>query len=353
MKLVLVHNLKPGMTVGKDVYDSNNLLLTPAGAKLTDKIISSLLLHSILSIYVLEEQKNSQEPLQQKIPQAHDRLREFEKEIKRTTSTLKNQINDVVTKNSPFRPDELLSHTAALFTDDMTTIRLFDMLHHMRSYDDSTFIHSVNVALICNVFGKWMNLDKTELDVLTLCGLLHDIGKLCIPDSIVKKPGKLSKEEYDVIKRHPFKGYELLKSHKELDPRVAQAALMHHERCDGTGYPTGCYRRSIPDYALIVAIADVYDAMTSKRVYRDALSPFKVIHILEQEGIQKYDPHYILTFLEQIINSFVNTDVMLSSGQKAHIIFINKEQLSRPVVKTGNRIIDLSKDRSLEIEAII
>ncbi|MDO5292418.1 MAG: HD-GYP domain-containing protein [bacterium] len=361
MKQVLVHNLVPGMTVGKDVYAENDLLLTPAGAKLTNHTISSLLLHSILSVYIKEEPVSEKrepvkKPNMQKSSLAFTETKEFQrfsKNFKNTTESLKGQINDVVTKNASFSPDLLLTQTSELFSQDMTTICLFDMLHHMRHYDDSTYVHCINVALICNVFGKWLELPQKEIEVLTLCGLLHDIGKLDIPDSIVKKAGKLTPDEYKVIQRHPYKGYLLLKDHAELDPRIAQAALLHHERCDGTGYPTGCSRNRITDFALIVSIADVYDAMTSERVYREALSPFKVIKILQDEGVQKYDTHYFLTFLHQIVNSYVNSDVLLSDGTKAHVIYINKMDLSRPVVKTASSIIDLSKERTLEIEAML
>ncbi|MDO5520294.1 MAG: HD-GYP domain-containing protein [bacterium] len=361
MKHVLVHNLIPGMIVGKDVYADNNLLLTPAGAKLTNNTISSLLLHSILSVYIMEDPLPKKEEPAQKpnVPQANlnftetEQFKRFSRNFKNTTESLKGQINDVVKKNSSFSPDVLLTQTSELFTPDMTTICLFDMLHHMRHYDDSTYVHCINVALICNVFGKWLNLPKKEIEVLTLCGLLHDIGKLDIPDSIVKKRAKLTPEEYKVIQRHAYKGYLILKDHPELDPRIAQAALLHHERCDGTGYPTGCSRNRITDFALIVSIADVYDAMTSERCYREALSPFKVIKILQDEGIQKYDTHYFLMFLHQIVNSYVNSDVLLSDGTKAHVIYINKMDLSRPVVKTETSIIDLSKIRDLEIESML
>ncbi len=347
MKLILIHNLKPGMIIGKDVFAGNGLLLMPAGTVLDSSSISTLRLHSITAIYIKETA-----PVSIPTPETTKNFEQFAQEFERTTVVLQNQINEVVTKNICFCPESLLSETSTLFSEDMTAIGLFSMLHNMRNYDDSTFVHSVNVALICNVFGKWLQLPPEELEVLTLCGLLHDIGKIFIPDSIIKKPGKLTEKEYDIIKQHPLKGYEFLKTHQELDPRIAQAALMHHERCDGTGYPTGSTRNTIPDMAQIVAIADVYDAMTSRRVYRGPISPFKVIRILEEEGIQKYGPHYFLVFLEQIINTFINTDVYLSNGQKAHVIFINKHQLSRPVVQIADEILDLSKHPSLDIESI-
>lgn len=362
LKHILVHNLVPGMIVAKDVYSSSNLLLSPAGANVTTRMISTLLSHKISSIYIDGEENvpitkstlNGQQtddihtPFSESIP-----YKQFSQNFKFTTDHLKDQINDVITKNAPFQPDLLLAETTKLFQSDMTAIRLFDMIHHMRHFDDSTYVHSINVALICNVFGRWLNLSEKDVEVLTLCGLLHDIGKVEIPDSIIKKPSSLTKEEYDVVKRHPYKGYQILSKHKELDPRIAQAALLHHERCDGSGYPTGCKRNKITDFALIVAIADVYDAMTSNRVYRAALSPFKVIKILEDEGIQKYDPEFFLKFLEHIVNTYINSDVLLNDGRKAHVIFINKNNLARPIVKISSSIVDLSKVPHLEIEAIL
>ena len=218
MKLVLIHNLKPGMIVGKEVFAQNGLLLIPAGTVLDSSSISTLRLHSITAIYIKETATALIST-----PKTDKSFEQFAREFQRTTVVLEDQINEVVTKNIPFRPKSLLSETSTLFSEDMTTIRLFTMLHNMRNYDDSTFVHSVNVALICNVFGKWLQLPPEELEVLILCGLLHDIGKIFIPDSIIKKPGKLTEKEYDIIKQHPLKGYEFLKTHQELDPRIAQA----------------------------------------------------------------------------------------------------------------------------------
>ena len=126
----------------------------------------------------------------------------------------------------------------------------------MREYDDETYVHSMNVALICNIFARWLRMSEEEIAKATTSGLLHDIGKIKIPDSILKKPDKLTKQEFNIIKRHPQEGYRLLLDSK-LDEDVLNAVLMHHERCDGSGYPFGLMANQIGTYAKMVAIADV------------------------------------------------------------------------------------------------
>jgi len=211
-------------------------------------------------------------------------------------------------------------------------IRTFHMMHKIRKYDDATFIHSLNVAILCNMFGHWINMPLDDLDVLTLAGLLHDVGKMKIPEEIIKKPGILTEEEYTEIKNHPRRGYNLLKPMK-LDERIKKVALMHHERCDGSGYPDGLRGDQIDEFAKIVAIADVYDALTSARVYRGALCPFEVINmVVEQDGDKRFDPKYLHPFLEGVVKSFIGCEVVLSDGEKGTIVAMHADELARPSV---------------------
>lgn len=119
----------------------------------------------------------------------------------------------------------------------------------MHSSDDSVYVHSLNVSLICRQIGKWIKADDATLDMLTLAGLLHDIGKLKIPTELLNKPGKYTDEEFAQVRLHTQYGYELLKP-LPLDAHIKLAALSHHERCDGTGYPSGLTTNDIDPYAL-------------------------------------------------------------------------------------------------------
>jgi len=222
----------------------------------------------------------------------------------------------------------------------------------MRGYDDMTYTHSMNVALICNVIGNWLRMNEKDLKVLVTCGLLHDIGKLRVPNDIITKPGKLTVQEYEIVKKHPQYGYEMLKD-KKLDRRVKLAALQHHERFGGTGYPYGLMGSDIEYFSSIVAVADVYDAMTSNRCYRKGICPFKVIGILEQDK-DAYEPGVLYLFMERTIEAYVNTEVLLSNGEQGKVVLLNKSLLSRPVVMTDKgTIYDLSKDFRMSIEALI
>ena len=276
----------------------------------------------------------------------------FSQKFDSCTTMLHTALNDCILRAKKLETDKLLAGTLDLFASHTTTLSMFDMLHNLRQIDDSTYAHSVNVAIISRMLGNWLGFSEDAQNTLTLCGLLHDIGKSRIPASIIGKPGRLTSEEFEQIKRHPLLGYELLKN-QPLDPHIKNAALMHHERCDGSGYPFGLYASDIDDYASIIAVADVYDAMTADRCYRLGLCPFEVIAQFEQEGLQRYKPRYILTFLEHIAHTYLHNRVLLNNGQTGEIIFINK-RLTRPTIQIApSRFINLEEHPELYIQAII
>lgn len=359
MPRILTQDLIPGMVTAEDVFTYNNQLILPKDLELTDKTITKLEFYSILSVRIKEESLDVDLPKEfpdnisysDKIKASADFI-EFKETFDHTVSQLKVSINDIVLRRSPVDTDTLLADTKQLLSNSTSGIHIFDMLHNMRQYDDPTYTHALNVSLICNVFGKWLGLSEQDTDTLTLCGLLHDVGKLLIPDNIIQKPAKLTQAEYSIVKTHTLEGFNVLKD-LDLNDHIKNSTLMHHERCDGSGYPLGLSADRIDPFARIVAIADVYDAMTSARVYRGPLCPFQVISIFESEGLQKYDSASILVFLEYIVNSYLNNRVRLNNGLEGDIVLINKLDLSHPMVHCGSHYIDLSHEHGLYIEAIL
>lgn len=359
MKRISAFQLVPGMKVAKDVFDANNKLILQKDTVLNDLSIIKLDLYGILSIYVEDAasdavafaRPNSSQTYNERI-RSSEEFKKFRKSYNIEVENLKNTLNNVITKNAPLNVEELLDHSLKIASDVNGHVHLLDMLHNMREYDDSTFSHCLNVGLICYIFASWLKLSPEEVELATACGLLHDIGKLLVSIDIIKKPGKLTDEEFQEMRKHPASGYKLLVS-QHVDENIFNAALMHHERCDGSGYPFNLRENQINKYAKIVAIADVYDAMTSARVYRDALCPFKVIEIFEEEGFCKYDVNYILTFLENVVNSYIRNHCLLSDGREGDIIFINKHKLSRPIVQCGADYVDLSNTPNLHIECLL
>ncbi|MBO6133177.1 MAG: HD-GYP domain-containing protein [Lachnospiraceae bacterium] len=356
MPRIMTQHLVPGMIVAEDVFAFNGQMIIPKDMVLTDKAITKLEFYSVVSVRIKEEsasitpEEREEETYSQKIKNSAE-YKEFKANFEESVEEFHDNVNDIVTKNV-INTDALLSESEKVLDENPNGIHIFDMLHNMRMYDDSTYAHCMNVSLICNVFGRWLKFPDEDLKVLTLCGLLHDIGKLKIPGEIVGKPAKLTDEEYKIIKTHTLEGYNILKK-LPINPHIKNAALMHHEKCDGTGYPVGLTTDRIDPFARIVAIADVYDAMTSARVYRGPLCPFKVIEIFESEGLQKYDPKYIMTFLEYIVNTYMNNRVKLSNGMEGDIVLINKLNLSHPMVRVGDKFINLSEQTDISIEAII
>lgn len=356
MPRILTQDLVPGMITAEDVFSYNNQLILPKDLKLTDKSITKLELYSVISVRIKDEatevveEEPENETYSQKVKSSKE-FKEFMYKFDASVNSVQSTLSDIV-KNNNIDKKKLMSAPEKLLAANPSGIHIFDMLHNMRMYDDPTYAHSLNVALICNVFARWLDYSDEDVELLTLSGLLHDIGKIEIPPEIIQKPSKLSLEEYNIIKQHTIKGYNLIKD-LDIDERVKNAVLMHHERVDGSGYPLGLKGDKIDDFAKILAIADVYEAMTSARVYRGPMCPFKVLNILESEGFQKYDSNFIITFLEYIVNTYLNNTVLLSNGMTGTIVLINKLDLSHPMIHCGTSYIDLSHEHGVNIEAII
>ncbi len=189
---------------------------------------------------------------------------------------------------------ELVEIPKLLISETRTSIQFFDMI---QIYVRST-IRLRSFPECCNDrknVRKMAEFQRRRFRHPDIGSALHDVGKFLIPSDILNKKEKLTDNEFALIKQHPVLGYDLLKE-LNIDYHVKQAALSHHERCDGSGYPLGLKTNEIDDHAMIVSIADVYDAMTSARKYRTPLCPFEVIAEFEKDGLSKYKPQYILTF---------------------------------------------------------
>lgn len=376
MKEYQTKNLLPGMVTATPVRTKRGQLIINPNVELTRTLISRLEFYGIASVQITED-KQAAAPMETpkdpayfpaKIPvsapspvsdasysqklKSSPEFQRFQVDFTLRSQDLKNCFDAYLSDGGTVNKEELLSKTISLVGPKQTTLDVFDMLHNMRQVNDSTYAHSLNVAIISRIIGKWLHFSNEELDTLTLAGLLHDIGKTKIPDEVLNKDGKLTDEEFQMIRNHPKYGYDILKS-QPLNSHIKKAALMHHERCDGSGYPMGLTMEEIDDYALIIAIADVYDAMTAARSYRAPLCPFEVIAEFEKDGLQKYKPKYILTFLENIANAYQNNRVMLSDGTSARIVLLNHRRLSKPLVQLDDgACIDLEKS-PLYIKAII
>lgn len=226
-------------------------------------------------------------------------------------------------------------------------------LNSIRSIDEYTYSHSINVSLLCSLIGSWLNLNEVQRKCLSYCGLLHDIGKSKISHAILEKPGPLSPKEFEEIKKHSILGYKILEGNVAISKDIMLSVLMHHEREDGSGYPFGIKGNQISLYAKITAIADVFDAMTSDKVYRKRQTPFDVFAMFESEYLTKCDTNILLTFLRRIADYYIGSRVRLNNDDYGEIVFINQKAISKPIIRLDDlSIIDMSKEKSLFIAEI-
>jgi diguanylate cyclase len=173
--------------------------------------------------------------------------------------------------------------------------------------------HSERVSMYCRLIGEHLDLKDDELDELELAGKLHDIGKISIPDAILKKPGKLTATEWKIMKEHTVNGYQILRAADDYS-NLADYALTHHERWDGTGYPNGLSGEDIPLFSRIIGVADAYEAMTADRPYRKAMDPKEAVKELIQCAGSQFDERLVDIFVHKVLTSITEDLVTTDSN---------------------------------------
>lgn len=362
-KKILTKEAVPGMVVAEDIYGLYDSLIIPAETELTNHSITRLKFYAVDEFYILikedgkpelrVEQKEAFSDSYSEHTKKTPEFKKFHKSFQTFNGDFKKQVS-IMDGNlkEPIDEEELLSSMEGILGHARNGMHIMHMMHCMRDSDDATYTHSLNVALLCNAFGHWLKYSKEDIVTLTLAGLLHDIGKLAVPSTIMMKPGTLTHMEFEAIKNHSRQGYLLLENEK-LDKRIKLAALQHHERIDGTGYPDGLKGDEIDDFAQIVSIVDIYVAMISPRIYRHAICPFEAMSVFEQEGFDKFKPQFILVFLENMANIYVNCSVRLSDDRIGEIVMIDSKNITKPMVKIEDEFVDLAKEKDLFIKELI
>lgn len=231
--------------------------------------------------------------------------------------------------------------------------QIVDCVMQVRSVDEYTYHHCVNVSMLAMMIGRWMRVPEHDLPDLVKAGLLHDVGKSRIPLSILNKPGPLDAREKAEMKRHAEYGYQILRQAPDVVPEVAVAVLTHHEREDGSGYPLGLRADKLNLKAKILAIADVFDAMTANRSYRRHEPVFRVFDLMQNGSFGQLDPIVLEVFLTNITHYYVGRKVRLSNESVGEVVFMNRMDFSRPVLQTDKGFIDLMTDKKLSIVDLV
>jgi HD-GYP domain-containing protein (c-di-GMP phosphodiesterase class II) len=341
------------MKVGRTIYSTEGRPLLVSGMVLNENYIQRLRDYGIGSIIIkddmfeeIEEPPDiiSEQTRLESVKTVREVFRNFETKKRIDLKTVQETVNNLI--------DEVLSNRDLLmnFSD-------------IRSYDDYTFCHSVQVCVLSIITGLSMGLDQLKLKELGAGALIHDIGKTRLDKELLNKPGQLTPEEYNEIKRHSETGFEILRANREMSLLSAHIAFQHHERWDGQGYPRGLRGEEIHPYSRIVSVADVFDALVADRPYRKAFSTNQAISLMRRMSGTQFEPTILEVLISNIAEFPIGSVVTLSSGEIAVVVDTNKEKPTQPVVRvvfnkrwkplTTVREIDLIKDTSVQISRIL
>ena len=340
--LISVDKLEMGMILEKDVIEENTgVILVAKDMGMTKTVIERLSKYGIDKVSIKEEE----------IPAGkyNDSLMDKYMDVEKNLDLIFTEI-----KNGKRLESQRLVEEMKDFVEEIINER--DILTQMRllkKRDDYTFNHSLGVSTLAASMGKWLNYSDEEIRELSIAGLFHDIGKLKIPDEIINKPGDLTEEEFEIVKKHSTYSGDILEETGEFNNDIILGVLQHHEKMDGTGYPDGIKGDKIHRYGRIIGICDIYHAITSRRVYRDRENPLKVADYIRSEGFTKLDPHMTAVFLKNISKCYVGNKVILNTGEIGEIVYIYPQDDTKPIVKVGDGFVDILKEKDVEVVDII
>ena len=330
MRLVSIQNCSEGMILARPIYDNRNLLLLNEGKTLTKVFIQKLINTGINHIYI-------QSDLTADISLKDDISVQVRNNATVKIESLLKSIAASNHKSKAVTHGALVKEFKTIFDQMMdelkSTQQLMNLLTHLQVKDEYVFEHSLNVTLYTIAIAKKLQFKEKDLYNIGLGAMLHDVGKLFIPKEIIDKPGKLTDEEFREIQKHTEHGFELLRKEQEIPLLAAHCAFQHHEKLDGTGYPRGLKGENIHYYAKVLAVADVFDALTSHRCYRKAMLPHEAMEILMAGTHIHFDSKVIEAFKAAIALYPIGITVKLNTGETGVVVAYNNQLPQRPVIR--------------------
>lgn len=322
MRFVSVEKVIDDMVIAKDLFRADGTIVLGKGVKLKGRYIDRIKELGIKHIYI--EDNTIPEVIVKDI---------VKEETRQDGIVLIKNVMDNLTLSDHISVEEVKETVNEIVNQLMKNDEIVINLAEIRATDDYTFGHSVNVGVLSIVTGISMGYLKDDLMELGVGAILHDVGKMRVPQEILQKPGKLTNEEYDEIKKHTIYGYDILKSNDGISETSKRIALLHHERFDGNGYPNEISGEKIHQFARIVSVADVYDALTTDRVYKDKIKTYQAIEYMISAGGHQFDYNIVRKFLSNIAIFPLGKGVILNTGQKGYVVKVRKDFPTRPVIK--------------------
>ncbi|OMF38835.1 phosphohydrolase [Paenibacillus sp. FSL H8-0548] len=332
-----------GKKMKNDILNTYGVTIVPAGAILTRESLNVLINHRIdLSLLNFDLDKKHVEENSMQIG-----------ELVQQTVTVSKDLFESILVSRKVPLIEIRNGVLPAILQLSKNPDIFELFEAVKAKDDYVYQHNVGVGIISTLIGRWMNLDDTELSILSLAATLHDVGKVKLPLEVLNKPGKLNEVEFQLIKKHTILGYELLKGTTGLSMRIARVALQHHEREDGKGYPLGLKKENIDLFSSIVAVADIFHAMSSRRPYHEPLSFHEIVSQMSEGRFGALNPQIVSLFIENLMKRLVGKQVLLTDGREGEVVYINPHNIETPLIKLADYFLDLSQARDIQIKSII
>jgi len=360
MKAARVTEALIGNMIAEPVFSEQGNMLLKEGVVINQHVLDKLLIHEIDYVYIFDALMQGIEPTS---------LVDEEK-LQESVTVVKNVFDDVL-------HNERMGVKASLSKKDVKLVKAVveDLIKELESAenilytvvdligtDAYTYKHSVNVTVLSIIVSRALGYEQIDIKNIAMGALLHDIGKVRVEPELILKPGKLTFEERQRVELHPSYGYELLEAIEGLSYTTKQIILLHHEKIDGSGYPYGLRGIEIPEYVRIVTVCDMYDAMTTDRVYRNKMPIYRALDILMAEAIYRIDPIIYSILLDNIAVYPVGTGIILSDGRVGVVVDYRHKNPARPIVRVLNTSlnsdniniehIDLEKSQVLFIEDV-
>jgi len=334
MRYLAIDHIIPNSLLALPIYDDNGKILLNANVSLSSHYLMRLSNMGYAGLYIYDE--ISEETTITELISEETR--------QKTLVALKTLNLDACRLFAHSIVDQLLKHPGV--SVDMISLS---------SFDNYTYVHCLNVAVLAVTIGIGAGFSDEQLYSLSEAALLHDIGKIKIDLNLLNKKEKLSAKEMDTIREHPSEGYLMVKDNHFIKSVVKNAILFHHENEDGSGYPQGLISKQIHMYAKIIHVCDVYDALVSKRTYKDAMNPAEALEYLMSNCGTMFDIIYVKKLIEYVAPYPTGITVELSNGEKALITAQNKEFKTRPVITllSSKQKVDLLKILNLTITKIL
>ena len=351
--------LKPGMKIDQSVVDRLGRNLVARGAVLDEYMIESMLKIGVMSVYIQDGEYDPEEecPLSPAAQKNVEKLRTEDPSKLTLSDSVRKRVSEGIQYiYSNVDSPELVDTTNSIAGDLMSAIEDNDSvaidISALKTSDEYTFKHSVDVATISMILAKQQGMSKQQIYEIGITGLLHDVGKTRVPNEILNKPGRLTDEEFAVMKQHSVFGYHIIKERNEYNDAILLGVLEHHEKMNGKGYPLGMADKQIGPYARILAVADIYDALVTERPYKAAYTQRDAVEMI-MAMTSELDMNAMKSFLESMILYPVDSIVDLSNGEKARVVKNNPHYILRPTVVgvESGKVYDLGED--LECASII